>query len=590
MTTLKSFGLTGRLYAAVGLVILGLAGSSVYTAQQLGQIDAGTEFAERVLVPQLDRMADIELNITRTSLQVRHAMLARTPEERAATLASIGKLKSNVDALMTDFEKNVSTESGRKRVEGLKSGMANFWAVGGENIAKINAGDTAAAFAFLVEKTIPARDVLLAQIAETVKHQEDTLSAQIAAVRGPAASTRNAVIAMGIVIALGLMLLAWTIGTQLRGRVREARDTAERVRDGDFTRAVADFKRDEFSPLIAAMGEMQNSLARVVTEVRANAENVATASAQIAQGNKDLSERTEQQASSLQQTAATMEELGTTVRQNADNAQQANQLARAASGVAVKGGEVVGQVVETMKGISDSSRRISDIIGTIDGIAFQTNILALNAAVEAARAGEQGRGFAVVASEVRSLAQRSAEAAKEIKSLIGASVERVEQGTALVGQAGQTMDEVVSSIRRVTDIVGEISSASVEQSSGVGQVGQAVTQMDQATQQNAALVEESAAAAESLRTQADTLVRVVSVFKLAHGPQATAAPTAAAPQEGNSFERRSPARAVNVTRPAFGKKTAAAPAAAQPAKAPEAARAADAAPQKTGTSDEWASF
>ncbi|MFN9744260.1 MAG: methyl-accepting chemotaxis protein [Betaproteobacteria bacterium] len=578
MTLIKSFGLTGRLYLAVASVIVCLVGSSVYTARQLGQIDVGTERAERVLVPQLDRMAKIELGITRSSLQVRHLMLARTPDERATALASIGKLKASVDALMVDFETNVSTEGGRQRIVGLKAALGNFWTVAGENIAMIKAGDAAGAFAFLVDKTVPAREALLTQISETVKYQEDTLRAQIAAVRGPATSTRNGVIAMGTVIALGLMLLAWTIGTQLRGRVREVRGTAERVRDGDFSRAVADTKRDEFSPLIAAMGEMQTSLARVVAEVRANAENVATASAQIAQGNQDLSQRTEQQASSLQQTASTMEQLGTTVRQNADNAQQANQLARAASSVAVKGGEVVGQVVETMKGISDSSRRISDIIGTIDGIAFQTNILALNAAVEAARAGEQGRGFAVVASEVRSLAQRSAEAAKEIKSLIVASVERVEEGTALVGEAGQTMDEVVSSIRRVTDIVGEISSASVEQSSGVGQVGQAVTQMDQATQQNAALVEQSAAAAESLKTQADTLVRAVSVFKLAQGLQATATQTAAEPQDRKTTERRSPARATNVTRPAFGNKAA------------EAARAPDSAPKKTGTNDEWASF
>jgi methyl-accepting chemotaxis protein len=285
-----------------------------------------------------------------------------------------------------------------------------------------------------------------------------------------------------------------------------------------------------------------------------------------------------------------MEELGTTVRQNADHAQQANQLAQGASSVAIKGGEVVGQVVETMKGISESSRRIADIISTIDGIAFQTNILALNAAVEAARAGEQGRGFAVVASEVRSLAQRSAEAAKEIKSLIGASTERVEQGTALVDQAGQTMDEVVSSIRRVTDIVGEISTASSEQSNGIAQVGQAVSQMDQATQQNAALVEESAAAAESLKGQASTLVKVVSGFKLAPGEQVPTAHGATASHDWSAAERRGPARAKNVTRPAFGKRPVVSQAAAQSAKAPETGRKAEPAPQRTGTNDEWESF
>jgi methyl-accepting chemotaxis protein len=256
--------------------------------------------------------------------------------------------------------------------------------------------------------------------------------------------------------------------------------------------------------------------------VRTSAENVSLASAEIAKGNNDLSERTEQQASALEQTAASMEELGSTVHHNADNARKAGELASAASVVAIKGGDVVGQVVETMKGINDSSRQIADIISVIDGIAFQTNILALNAAVEAARAGEQGRGFAVVASEVRSLAQRSAQAAKEIKELISASVERVGRGTTLVDQAGSTMQEIVSSVKRVSDIMAEISAASTEQSSGVQQVGDAVTQMDQGTQQNAALVEESAAAASRLSSQAVELVQAVAVFRLAQDAQALA--------------------------------------------------------------------
>ena len=270
----------------------------------------------------------------------------------------------------------------------------------------------------------------------------------------------------------------------------------------------------EISQLLAALKDMQDSLLSVVSRVRQGSESVATASAEIAQGNHDLSARTEQQASALEETAASMEQLNATVKQNADNARQANQLAQSASTVAIQGGEVVSQVVDTMKGINESSRKISDIISVIDGIAFQTNILALNAAVEAARAGEQGRGFAVVATEVRSLAGRSAEAAKEIKTLINDSVQRVEHGTALVDQAGVTMTEVVSSIRRVTDIMGEISAASTEQSQGVAQVGEAITQMDQATQQNAALVEEMAAAGSSLKSQAQDLVQAVAVFKL----------------------------------------------------------------------------
>jgi methyl-accepting chemotaxis protein len=283
---------------------------------------------------------------------------------------------------------------------------------------------------------------------------------------------------------------------------------------GDLTLHIEAGNQDETGEMLQALTELRGSLVGVLRNVRQGAENVDTASAEIAQGNHDLSGRTESQASALEETAASMEELSSTVRQNADNARQANQLAMSASTVAVHGGEVVNQVVETMKGINDSSQKIADIIGVIDGIAFQTNILALNDAVEAARAGEQGRGFAVVASEVRSLAGRSADAAKEIKNLISASVERVAQGTAQVDQAGVTMTEVVSSIRRVTDIMGEISAASNEQALGVAQVGEAVTQMDQATQQNAALVEEMAAAAGSLRTQSNDLVQVVAVFKL----------------------------------------------------------------------------
>jgi len=274
---------------------------------------------------------------------------------------------------------------------------------------------------------------------------------------------------------------------------------------------------DSIGELARALSDMKSSLTLIVGSVRENADSVATASAQISSGNNDLASRTEEQASALQETAASMEELGATVRQNTNSAQQADHLAQSATAVAEKGSQVVSRVVDTMKGINDSSKKIADIIGVIDGIAFQTNILALNAAVEAARAGEQGRGFAVVASEVRSLASRSADAAKEIKSLIGTSVTRVEQGSTLVDQAGSTMSEVVNSIQQVSRIMGEISLASAQQSSGVAQIGDAIDQMDRATQQNSALVEESAAAAESLKVQAQQLVSAVAVFKLTEG-------------------------------------------------------------------------
>ena len=310
------------------------------------------------------------------------------------------------------------------------------------------------------------------------------------------------------------LLITRSLLRQLGGEPDVASDITRRIAQGDLTVDIA-LKSDDRSSLLYAIKTMRDSLLTIVGQVRSGSESVATASAEIAHGNSDLSARTESQASALEQTAASMEELSSTVRHNADNARQANQLAQSASGVAAQGGAVVAQVVDTMKGINDSSRKIADIIGVIDGIAFQTNILALNAAVEAARAGEQGRGFAVVATEVRSLAGRSAEAAKEIKTLIGDSVQRVEQGNALVDQAGATMNEVVHSIKRVTDIMAEISAASAEQSAGVSQVGEAVTQMDQATQQNAALVEEMAAAAASLKSQAHELVDTVAVFRLA---------------------------------------------------------------------------
>ena len=321
-------------------------------------------------------------------------------------------------------------------------------------------------------------------------------------------------VALGVILAI---VIGFILIRAIVGPLNEAIGVANAVAAGDLTSRIEPTSTNETGKLLQALKQMNDNLVDLVGKVRSGTDSITTASGEIASGNADLSQRTEQQASSLEETSSSMEELTATVKQNADNARQANQLAAGASEVAVKGGAVVGQVVETMSSINESSKKIIDIISVIDGIAFQTNILALNAAVEAARAGEQGRGFAVVATEVRTLAQRSAAAAKDIKELIGDSVHKVEDGTRLVDEAGSTMDEIVNSVKRVTDIMAEISAASQEQSSGIEQVNVAITQMDNVTQQNAALVEQASAAAESMQDQAQSLTQAVTVFKLTDG-------------------------------------------------------------------------
>ncbi|MFS2017745.1 methyl-accepting chemotaxis protein [Massilia sp. CT11-108] len=374
----------------------------------------------------------------------------------------------------------------------------------------------------------PAAGKYQALLQDLVAMQRTSMDATAAAIDADATlSTRLIVIFSSCALALGA-LVSWLLTRGIVLPIRAAVAVAETVAAGDLTHAIEAHTQDETGALLRALRHMNDSLVGIVSQVRGGTDTIATASREISAGNLDLSARTEQQAGALEETAASMEELTTTVRQNADNARQANQLAIAASAIATQGGAVVGEVVTTMGAINASASRIADIIGVIDGIAFQTNILALNAAVEAARAGEQGRGFAVVASEVRNLAQRSAAAAKEIKDLIATSTANVDAGTKLVDQAGATMEQVVGSIRRVTDIMAEITSATQEQTGGIEQVNQAIGQMDQVTQQNAALVEEAAAAAASMQEQAATLAEVVGVFKVERG-FSLAAPVAARP-------------------------------------------------------------
>jgi methyl-accepting chemotaxis protein len=427
--------------------------------------------------------------------------------------ASLGKHLAAYETLVVGDDERTKLDALKKSIAGYQKAQAQVLALGRDKKQQDAAdiSDGAASMAF--DESIGALGALTKLNFDGGKAAAAQAGAVYVQARWFVLAVLGAALLLGVTLAV---LITRHLLRQLGGEPATAVAVARAVAEGNLSTVIHVRAGDSHS-LLAWLQTMQRSLVQAVSNVRQGSEHVATASAQIASGNQDLSSRTEQQASALQQTAATMDVLGKTVHNNADNARQASQLAEGASTVAARGGDVVGEVVQTMKGINDSSRKIADIIGVIDGIAFQTNILALNAAVEAARAGEQGRGFAVVASEVRSLAQRSAEAAKQIKGLITASVERVEHGSALVDRAGQTMQEVVASIRRVSDIVGEISAASGEQNDGVAQIGQAITQMDRSTQQNAALVEESAAAAESLKQQAQQLVQAVAVFKLVQG-------------------------------------------------------------------------
>ena len=427
-------------------------------------------------------------------------------------------------------------------------------------------------------------DAMFAAINRDVEYQSKGADIAYKASQDTYSSARIAVVALLVAAIVVGALMAFIITRSIVRPLSSAVKVAEAVAEGNLTSVVVARGSDEVSQLLRALHRMNDSLTTIVSRVRNSSDSIATGSSQIAVGNADLSQRTEEQASNLQQTAASMEQLTATVKQNADTARAATQIASSASAAAAEGGRVVGQVVSTMEEITQSSRKIVDIIGVIDGIAFQTNILALNAAVEAARAGEQGRGFAVVASEVRSLAQRSAAAAKEIKSLIGTSVEKVESGSHLVDEAGKSMADIVTQVTRVNDLIGEISSASMEQSTGIGQIGDAVNQLDQVTQQNAALVEESAAAAESLKVQAAQLAQVVSVFRLGASDRGAPAHAASQPASSPPFAPGRPAASSARKTPPVRSAAKLAPIAAS-APAPRMAE-----PAAVAAGNDWESF
>jgi methyl-accepting chemotaxis protein len=569
------------------LIAASVLASGILTGVSMWGSRSTSQSAQRALVSK-DVTADIlppPLYLIELRLVLSQAIEGSMPLATASTEAA--RLEKEYGERVGYWTQNppYGLESqllGKQHAAGLR-----FIAASKPVLAALAAGNTAEAQAALTSAHA-AYIEHRAGVDETVKVSTSFADAAMTSLTSTQAKLSWVQLLVFALSAVALLALGqWarkTVRSAIGGEPGDAAAIAHAVARGDLTIRVPVAAGDT-SSVIAAMARMCENLAKIVAQVRAGSDSMACASVQIAQGNQDLSGRTAEQASALEATAASMEQLGTAVKQNADNARQANQLALGASTVAVKGGEVVGQVVDTMKGINESSKKIADIISVIDGIAFQTNILALNAAVEAARAGEQGRGFAVVASEVRSLAGRSAEAAKEIKGLISASVERVAHGTALVDQAGLTMTEVVSSIKRVTDIMGEISAASTEQSAGVARVGDAIGQMDQSTRQNAALVEQSVAAAESMKLQAQQLVQAVAAFKLDQATSGHAATRVVAASSPQAAERRKPKRANNVLRPNFVADTVTRKADAVAATpAPRAA-----APLKTGT-DDWESF
>jgi len=565
----------GLAFAAVLALLAGVVALSLY------------EF--RVMMSDINRVVQMERRAALTNewaestrLNVNRVMALAKSRNDAEVERYFGPLiqdtTQRINELQKALEAEVESAEGKALLVQIAQLRTAYIAERKSFFDALKAEELDGAGRLLTERLMPAAEAYMAAQKEMVTLQHRLVDRYTERARSAIEQAVLFVLVLaGVALVVGV-LVAVSISRSITRPLRQAVEFADAIAHGDLTRRIAVSRQDEFGGLLRSLLEMQGGLQRVIDQIRQSSDGIGQAANEIAMGNQDLSGRTEQTASNLEETAASMEQLTATVKQSADAARQANQLASSAAEVAQRGGTVVGQVVHTMNDITQSSQRISDIISVIDGIAFQTNILALNAAVEAARAGEQGRGFAVVAGEVRSLAQRSAQAAKEIKDLINASVERVQDGSRLVGDAGHTMNEIVGSVQRVSDIIGEITAAAAEQSDGIGQVNVAVNQLDQMTQQNAALVEQSAAASESLRDQADRLAQAIAAFRTGDSgqslapvaPRRAAAPRPAAPKPAGTRlpppKPHAPAKAKAI--PAARPPAVAGPAKAAPASAP----------------------
>ena len=575
---LTDFNIKTRLGAGFGLVVLLMLIMIVTAIGRFGAISQSTKGIVERDWPSASAAATIDAAAREDARRVLALFVITDKAQRAKSYERIDQDKKAIDAALATLVQLTDTPDEKALLGKIQAARTAYNTSFLKVADLVEADDRDKAAALMNSETFPLLDSLEDLTGAMVKQQKSDIEDGGKVATGHIDFSRTMMVVLGVVALIVSGALAVWITASITGPLEAAVTIAKAVAAGDLSTRIEVNAGDETGQLLDALQHMNASLARTVHEVRRSTGTISQASSEIATGNMDLSGRTESQASSLEETASTMEELTSTVKQNADNARQANQLVISASSVATRGGELVAQVVDTMGSIKASSSKIVDIIGVIDGIAFQTNILALNAAVEAARAGEQGRGFAVVASEVRSLAQRSATAAKEIKVLIDDSVEKVDGGSAVVDEAGQTMGLIVTSVQQVADIMAEITSASQEQSLGIEQVNEAISQMDEMTQQNAALVEQAAAAAQSMQDEAATLSASVSVFKLgeaqAPAPQRAAGPAA----------RPAAAPKLAAVKPAAKPPAAKPPAAAKPAASRPAAKA------KADPNSEWEEF